>query len=84
MTASLEPEYRLARLQQRLAAGEIAELGIRAEFRAGTVLIKASVPTADCRERLLTAVAEELGGVPVHLDIAVTDHSAPVGAEDIR
>jgi hypothetical protein len=83
MTATLEPEYRLARLQRRLAAGEIAELGIRAEFRGGTVLIKASVPTPDCRARLLTAVAEELDGVPCHVEVVVTEHSAPLHAEDI-
>lgn len=70
-------EYRIARLQRRLAEGGAAELGVRAESRGDLVLVHGTVPTAACRDELLEVVAAELAGLPVRTDIVLADDTAP-------
>ena len=75
--ASTSAEYRIARLQRRLAEGGIAELGVRIESRGGAVLVSGTVPTVTCRDELMEAVAEELEGLTVRTDIVLVDDTAP-------
>lgn len=81
--AAPSPEYRVAHLQDRLASGELGELGVRAEVRGGTVLVTGTVPSARCREDVLSAVREELAGLEVHCDIVVSEPSSPDHAEEL-
>ncbi|MET7358509.1 hypothetical protein ABZS76_08675 [Streptomyces sp. NPDC005562] len=76
-------EYRIAHLQDRLAAEELGELGIRIEARGSSVAVVGTVPTAQCREQLLRTVHEELAGQTVHFDVAVADASAPDHPEEV-
>ncbi|MER7722175.1 BON domain-containing protein [Streptomyces flaveolus] len=76
-------EYRVAHLQERLAAEELGELGVRAEIRAGAVAVTGTVPSAQCRETLLRVVREELAGVTVHSDIVVAETTRPDHAEEL-
>ncbi|MFJ8546153.1 BON domain-containing protein [Streptomyces sp. NPDC093586] len=76
-------EYRVAHLQDRLAAEELAELGVRTEMRAGAVVVTGTVPSAQCREILLRVVREELAGLTVHSDIVVADATRPDHAEEL-
>ncbi|MDX3525622.1 hypothetical protein P1P75_04035 [Streptomyces sp. ID05-39B] len=76
-------EYRVAHLHDRLAAEELAELGVRAEVRAGSVVVTGTVPSAECRETLLWTVHEELAGLAVHTDVQVAETASPDHAEDL-
>ncbi|MFD5270302.1 hypothetical protein [Streptomyces sp. NPDC058335] len=76
-------EYRVAHLHDRLAAEELAELGVRAEVRAGSVVVTGTVPSAECRETLLRTVHEELAGLAVHTDVVVAETASPDHAEDL-
>ncbi|WP_320780700.1 BON domain-containing protein [Streptomyces sp. CRN 30] len=81
--AELNIEYRVAHLHDRLAAEELGELGVRAEIRAGAVVVTGTVPSAQCRETLLRAVDEELAGLTVHSDIVVAETARPDRAEEL-
>ncbi|GAA4823702.1 hypothetical protein [Streptomyces ziwulingensis] len=76
-------EYRVAHLHDRLAAEELAELGVRAEIRAGAVVVTGTVPSGRCRETLLRVVGEELDGLTVHSDIMVAETVGPDRAEEL-
>ncbi|MFH8803354.1 BON domain-containing protein [Streptomyces sp. NPDC017936] len=76
-------EYRVAHLHDRLAAEELGELGVRAEVRAGSVVVTGTVPSARCRETVLRTVREELAGLAVHTDIVVAETASPDHAEDL-
>ncbi|MFB6755935.1 BON domain-containing protein [Streptomyces sp. NPDC056353] len=76
-------EYRVAHLQERLAAEELGELGVRAEIRAGAVAVTGTVPSARCRETVLRVVREELAGLTVHTDVVVAETSSPDHAEEL-
>ncbi|MEU8651694.1 hypothetical protein [Streptomyces sp. NPDC048737] len=76
-------EYRVAHLHDRLAAEELAELGVRAEVRAGSVVVTGTVPSVQCRETLLRTVHEELAGLAVHTDVVVAETASPDHAEDL-
>jgi hypothetical protein len=82
-----EPEqnldYRIAHLQDRLASGDLGELGVRVEARGQAVLLTGTVPSAPCRDEILRTVQEELAGVPVHSDLVVTETSSPDHAEEL-
>ncbi|MFI1422224.1 BON domain-containing protein [Streptomyces sp. NPDC020731] len=82
-TPAAGPEYRVAHLQDRLASGELGELGVRVEVRGGTVLVTGTVPSARCREDVLGTVREELAGLEVHCDIVVAETSSPDHAEEL-
>lgn len=76
-------EYRVAHLQERLAAEELGELGVRAEIRAGAVAVTGTVPSAGCRETVLRVAREELAGLTVHTDVVVAETSSPDHAEEL-
>jgi hypothetical protein len=76
-------EYRVAHLYDRLAAEELGELGVRAEVRAGAVVVTGTVPSTECRETLLRTVHEELAGLAVHTDVVVAETASPDHAEDL-
>lgn len=76
-------EYRVAHLHDRLAAEELGELGVRAEIRAGAIVVTGTVPSAQCRETLLRIAHEELAGLTVHTDIVVADNARPDHAEEL-
>ncbi|MGW0817882.1 BON domain-containing protein [Streptomyces viridiviolaceus] len=76
-------EYRVAHLQDRLAAEELGELGVRAEIRAGAIVVTGTVPSTQCRETLLRVAHEELAGLTVHTDIVVADNARPDHAEEL-
>jgi hypothetical protein len=76
-------EYRIAHLQERLASGELGELGMRVEPRGSAVTVMGTVPTAHCREELLRTVNEELAGLAVHYDIVVAEAAAPDHPEEV-
>ncbi|MEU9206508.1 BON domain-containing protein [Streptomyces sp. NPDC048415] len=81
--ARQNPEYRVAHLRDRLAAGELGELGIKIEVRGGGVLLTGTVPSPPCREEVLRAVHQELAGLAVHCDIAVAENDSPDHAEEL-
>ncbi|MFF8034667.1 MULTISPECIES: BON domain-containing protein [unclassified Streptomyces] len=76
-------EYRVAHLQDRLASGELGELGVRVEVRGGSVLVTGTVPSAGCREDVLSTVRGELAGLEVHCDIVISEPSSPDHAEEL-
>ncbi len=76
-------DYRLAHLSERLAAGDLGELGVRAEIRGQAVLLTGTVPSAQCRDEVLRVAREALEGTPVHCDLVVADTSAPDHAEEL-
>ncbi|MGW0418950.1 BON domain-containing protein [Streptomyces sp. NPDC003015] len=76
-------EYRVAHLRDRLAAEELGELGVRAEVRAGAVVVTGTVPSAQCRETVLRTVREELAGLAVHTDVVVAETATPDHAEEL-
>ncbi|MFJ9673570.1 BON domain-containing protein [Streptomyces sp. NPDC101221] len=76
-------EYRVAHLQERLAAEELGELGVRAEIRAGAVAVTGTVPSARCRETVLRVAREELAGLTVHTDVVVAETTSPDHAEEL-
>ncbi|WP_328417540.1 BON domain-containing protein [Streptomyces violaceus] len=76
-------DYRIAHLQDRLASGELGELGVRVEARGRTVLLTGTVPSAPCRDEILRTAIEELAGIPVHSDLVVTEASSPDHAEEL-
>ncbi|NGO11798.1 hypothetical protein G5C60_30420 [Streptomyces sp. HC44] len=73
----------MAHLQERLAAGELGELGMRVETRGSAVAVIGTVPTAHCREEILRTVDEELAGLAVHYDIVVAEAAAPDHPEEV-
>lgn len=75
--------YRVAHLQERLAAGELGELGVRAELRAGSVALTGTVPSAQCRDAVLRLAREELAGLTVHTDLVVAETTRPDHAEEL-
>lgn len=77
------PEYRVAHFQDRLASGELGELGVHAEVRGGAVLVTGTVPSVRCRDDVLEVVREELGGLDVHCDVVVSESSSPDHAEEL-
>jgi hypothetical protein len=81
--AARSPEYRVAHLQDRLASGELGELGVRVEVRGETVLVTGTVPSARCRDDVVSTVREELAGLEVHCDIVVSEPSSPDHAEEL-
>jgi hypothetical protein len=76
-------EYRVAHLKERIAAGPLAELGVRLEVRGDAVLLTGTVPTAHCRDEICRTVDEELAGTRVHCDLVVADASSPDHAEEL-
>ncbi|MFG2455837.1 BON domain-containing protein [Streptomyces sp. NPDC048523] len=76
-------EYRVAHLRDRLAAEELGELGVRAEVRAGAVVVTGTVPSTQCRETVLRTVREELAGLAVHTDVVVAETATPDHAEEL-
>lgn len=76
-------DYRIAHLQDRLASGELGELGVRVEARGRSVLLTGTVPSAPCRDEIVRTVKEEFAGVPVHSDLVVTEASSPDHAEEL-
>ncbi|MFI5571610.1 BON domain-containing protein [Streptomyces sp. NPDC051740] len=82
-TPAAGPEYRVAHLQDRLASGELGELGVRVEVRGKAVLVTGTVPSAQCREDVLSTVREELAGLEVHCDVVISETSSPDHAEEL-
>ncbi|MFE1590541.1 BON domain-containing protein [Streptomyces sp. NPDC058737] len=76
-------EYRVAHLQERLAAEELGELGVRVEIRAGAVTVTGTVPSARCRETVLRVAREELAGLTVRTDVVVAETTGPDHAEEL-
>ncbi|MFF7837222.1 BON domain-containing protein [Streptomyces ossamyceticus] len=76
-------EYRIAHLGERLAGGDLAELGMRIESRGDSVHITGTASTAQDREAILRLAAEELPGIAVRADIALADVTAPDHPEDL-
>ncbi|WP_307835466.1 hypothetical protein [Streptomyces adelaidensis] len=76
-------EYRIAHLEERLARGDLAELGMRIEARGDAVHITGTASTAADREAILRIAALELPGVSVRADIALADVTAPDRPEEL-
>jgi hypothetical protein len=76
-------DYRIAHLRDRLAGGPVGELGVRVELHGEAVLLTGTVPSAPCRDEILSVAHEELAGVPVHCDLVVTETSSPDHAEKL-
>ncbi|MEV6199719.1 hypothetical protein AB0M64_07070 [Streptomyces sp. NPDC051771] len=74
---SREVEYRIARLRERLAGDDVAELGVRIELRGDTVLLTGALPTAGRRDEILTLAREELDGLVVRTDLTTPSAEAP-------
>ncbi|MCT4353994.1 hypothetical protein M5362_12725 [Streptomyces sp. Je 1-79] len=83
MTGGDAGEYRIARLRERLAGGDTAELGVRIEMRGEAVLLSGTLPTADRRDEILRIAEAELAGIPVLADLGVANAEPPHGHEDL-
>ncbi|MFF9473622.1 hypothetical protein ACF1E9_13510 [Streptomyces roseolus] len=81
--ASQEVEYRIARLRERLADDDVAELGVRIELRGATVLLTGSLTTADRRDEILRLAREELDGIVVRADLTTPSVAAPDHGEQL-
>ncbi|MFD6243778.1 hypothetical protein [Streptomyces roseolus] len=81
--ASQEVEYRIARLRERLAGDDVAELGVRIELRGATVLLTGSLATADRRDEILRLAREELDGIVVRADLTTPSADAPDHGEQL-
>ncbi|MEU0371696.1 BON domain-containing protein [Streptomyces sp. NPDC006283] len=77
-------EYRIARLRERLADEEIAELGVQVDMRGGYVHLWGTVSTASCRNEIVRIAETELGGLPVRADLTVACATAPEGPEELE
>ncbi|MFI8966448.1 BON domain-containing protein [Streptomyces sp. NPDC053493] len=78
-----EGEYRIARLRERLAGDELAELGVQVEQRGTAVLLTGTVPTAAHRDEIVRLAREELTGLVVRADLAVVCADAPDRFEEL-
>ncbi|MFD3333661.1 BON domain-containing protein [Streptomyces sp. NPDC058700] len=78
-----ESEYRIARLRDRLAREEVAELGVRIEVRGAVLLLTGTVPTADRRDEILRIAQEELTDIPVRADLQVACADPPDRPEEL-
>ncbi|MEU4732567.1 MULTISPECIES: hypothetical protein [unclassified Streptomyces] len=83
MTFSDIAEYRLEHLRQRLARGEVAELGVRAELRGGHAVIWGNVTSEACREAVLRVAEEELVGIDWREDLTVSRFDPPDHREEL-
>ncbi|WP_418959797.1 hypothetical protein [Streptomyces tritici] len=72
-----EAEYRIARLRDRLAGDDVAELGVRIELRGDSVLLTGAVPTAARRDEILRLARAELSGLVVRADLTTPSADAP-------
>lgn len=77
------PEYRVARLRDRLAVTEVAELGVRAELHGASVVLTGTVPTVTRRAEILRLAQAELGDLPVHDDLLVACADVPDRREEL-
>jgi len=82
-TGAHEDEYRIARLRERLAGDDMAELGIQVEQRGSAVLLTGCVPTTAHRDEILNLAREELAGLTVREDLEVACADAPDRWEDL-
>ncbi|MEV6329792.1 hypothetical protein [Streptomyces sp. NPDC051909] len=80
---SQEVEYRIARLRERLAGDDVAELGVRIELRGDAVLLTGALPTAGRREGILRLAREELAGLVVRTDLTTPSADAPDHVERV-
>ncbi|MGW0122931.1 hypothetical protein [Streptomyces sp. NPDC003327] len=78
-----EDEYRIARLRERLAEDDMAELGVQLEQRGGAVVVTGTVPTTTRRDEILRLAREELDGLTVRADLAVACADAPDRWEEL-
>lgn len=78
-----EDEYRIARLVERLAGDDLAELGVHVEQRGGAVLLTGTVPTASRRDEIVRVARGELTGLTVHADLSVACADAPDRMEEL-
>ncbi|OEJ24033.1 hypothetical protein AR457_05700 [Streptomyces agglomeratus] len=76
-------EYRIAHLQEHLASGDYAEMGVRIELRGNSVLIAGTVSSAACRDEILRMAEDELAGLPLHEDLVVVSATAPDHPEEL-
>ncbi|MFI2223970.1 hypothetical protein [Streptomyces fradiae] len=82
MSGADTAEYRIARLRDRLASEDIAELGVRIEERGGVALY-GTVSGAACRGEVLRIAREELAGLALHEDLVVAGSDAPTRQEEL-
>ncbi|AOT57415.1 MULTISPECIES: hypothetical protein [Streptomyces] len=83
MSGADTAEYRIARLRDRLASEDIAELGVRIEERGGGVALYGTVSGAACRGEVLRIAREELAGLALHEDLVVAGSDAPTRQEEL-
>ncbi|MGW6568970.1 BON domain-containing protein [Streptomyces sp. NPDC054975] len=76
-------EYRVEHVRERLARGDVAELGIHVELRGGTVLLSGTVSTAARRDEILRLAQSELAGIPVRADLVVVGSEPPTRHEEL-
>ncbi|WP_137990876.1 hypothetical protein [Streptomyces vilmorinianum] len=77
-------EYRIEHFRERLADGELAELGLIVELRGSAVLLRGTVLTPAYRDRVLDLARTELAGLTLHDDVVVAGNTAqPERAEDL-
>ncbi|MEV7725339.1 hypothetical protein AB0P15_11465 [Streptomyces sp. NPDC087917] len=77
------PEYQAQHLRDRLAHEDIAELGVRVEVRADTVLVWGAVADPRCRETVLRIAGEALHPLAWRHDLTIVAAGPPDRAEDL-
>ncbi|GAA3387553.1 BON domain-containing protein [Streptomyces roseoviridis] len=78
-----EGEYRIARLRERLAGDDLAELGVQIEQRGAAVVLTGTVPTTTRRDEIVRLARDELAGFTVLADLAVACADAPERWEEL-
>lgn len=78
-----DDEYRVARLRERLADDDLAELGVQIDLRGTHVVLTGTVPTTTRREEILRIAQDELVGFTVHADVSVACADAPDRWEEL-
>ncbi|MER6529994.1 hypothetical protein [Streptomyces sp. NPDC001508] len=75
-------EYQVAHLAERLAEGNLGELGVRAEIRGEALVLTGTVGTARCRQDILRIAHETLPDLPLLSDLVIADNGPPDHAEE--
>ncbi|MDQ1012677.1 hypothetical protein QFZ82_007162 [Streptomyces sp. V4I23] len=84
MTRFEASEYRIARLRERLAEEDVAELGVQIDMRGGYVHLNGTVSSAACRAEILRIAEAELGGLPMRADLVIAGATAPERPEELE
>lgn len=83
MTSAESIEYRIEHLRDRLAGGDIAELGVRIDTRGSRTVLRGRVADEECLGAVLRIAGEELAGTDWYADLTVNRRGVPDRPEEL-